>query len=107
MNHIDKKWDELISFLDRKAFDPILSRSDQEFADLFRSLFRDVRRSTEKEKRHFHENYFTAEEVKRNYLRDLNSITAQKETGSLGSWDFHSFLKFKEEFLDLCERLGV
>lgn len=107
MDHGDKKREQLISFLDKKAFDPILSRSDLEYADRYRPLFRDVKRSTENEKRRFHENYSTAEDVKRNYLRDLNSRTAQKKNRELRELSLPQLPQFKEEFLELCRKLRV
>ena len=98
MDHGEKKREQLITFLDKKAFDPVLSRNDMEFADRYRPLFRDVKRSTENEKRRFHENCVTAEDVKRNYLSDLNSRTAYKENGDLENRGYHRFHNLKRNF---------
>ncbi len=107
MDQDQKKREQLIAFLDQKAFDPILSRSEGEFADRYRHKFRDVYRSTENEKRRFHENYTTATEVKQNYLSDLNSRTAQKKNAELRELGLPQLPQFRNEFMDLCKKLGI
>lgn len=107
MEHRDKKRDQLISFLDKHAFDPILDKNEGEFADRYRPLFRDVKRSTENEKKRFHEDYITAQDVKQNYLSDLNSTTARKKNKELEELGLPQLPRFKDEFLQLCKKLGV
>lgn len=107
MDQEENKREKLVSFLDQKAFDPILRRSEGEFADRYRHKFRDVYRSTENEKKRFHERYTTATEVKQNYLSDLNSRTAQKKNAELRELGLPQLPQFHDEFLELCKKLGI
>lgn len=99
--------EELVSFLDKKVFDPVLSTSSDKYEGKKKDLFNDVKRSTESEKRRFHESYQSAEAVRNNYLSDLDSKTAQKKDAELSSLGLPKLPDFKDEFLGLCERLGV
>ena len=97
----------LLDFLDQKVFDPILSKSEDEFdTEGKRKKFEDVKKSTEEEKQRFH-NYETAEDIKENFQRDLNSEPAKKVQSKLRSLDLPHLPEFKEEFFRLCEQLGV
>lgn len=95
-------------FLDEKAFDPILSKSEDEFPEgSKRDKFKDVKRSTESEKQRFHHDHSTAKDVKNNYLSDLNSQTAEKKNRELEDLGLPRLTQFRDQFLDLCNRLGV
>ncbi len=104
----DDKKEKLVSFLDQKAFDPILNTSEDKYSsDSDKTKFRDVKRSTESEKRRFHDHYQSAQEVKNNYLSDLNSETAKKKNAELRDLGLPRLPQFRDDFLDLCDRLGV
>lgn len=103
----EKKRKNLIAFLDRNAFDPILSQSADRFSGHDREMFEDVRRSTESEKRRFHDNYLTAKDVRDNYLSDLNSRAAQKKNHELEELGLPRLPQFRDEFMDLCDKLGL
>ncbi len=68
---------------------------------------RDVVQSTENEKNRFHNDYRTAEDVKNNYSSDLNSQTAKKKNAELQALGLPTLPQFKDEFIRLCEALGV
>lgn len=55
--------EKLVSFLDTKAFNPILKKKESDFSRQRLEKFEDVKQSTEKEKQRFHEKYSFAEEV--------------------------------------------
>ncbi len=79
-----EKREKLVKFLDQKAFDPILSKSADDYPDENKKKkFQDVKKSTESEKNRFHNEYKTAAEVKDNYLSDLDSRTAKKKNAEL------------------------
>ncbi len=101
------KREELVEFLDRKVFDPVLSTSSDKFEGKQKDMFQDVKRSTESEKRRFHESYRSAEEVRSNYLSDLDSKAAKKKDAELSALGLPKLPDFKNEFLGLCDRLGV
>jgi hypothetical protein len=98
---------KLVEFLDRKAFDPVLSTSVDKYSGRQREKFEDVRHSTESEKQRFHDDYRTAVDVKQNYLSDLNSQTARKKNAELKELGLPRLPELKDEFLHLCEELEV
>ncbi len=102
-----EKKEKLVRFLDEKAFDPILRKSGDDFSGEEKKKFEDVKKSTESEKRRFHEEYKSAREVKDNYLSDLSSKTAKKKNAELEELGLPRLPEFKEEFLNLCNELGV
>ena len=107
MRSDDRKIEELLKFLNQKVFDPILRAlpEDYESHDLKKKL-NNVKRRTESEKHIFHEHQ-TAEEVKKNYLADLDFRTARKTDYELDELKLPSLPKVKDEFLRLCENLRV
>jgi hypothetical protein len=102
-----EKRQKLVRFLDDKAFDPILHKSANDYSGKQRQKFEDVKRSTANEKKRFHDKYGTAEEVKRNYLSDLSSRTAKKKQKELDELRLPTLPEFRDEFLELCKKLGV
>jgi hypothetical protein len=108
MNQNEKKREELLDFLDSRAFDPVLKTSPDRYNDEeLRSKFEDVRRSTESEKHRFHENYRTPSDVKNNYLSDLTSRTAKKKNAELEQLGLPQLPQLRDEFMDLCNKLGI
>jgi hypothetical protein len=103
----ERKREELLKFLNQKVFDPILRALPEDYKseDLKRKL-QNVKRRTESEKHLFHE-FQTAEEVKKNYLADLDFRTARKIDHELDELKLPSLPKVKDEFLRLCEKLRV
>ncbi len=101
------KRDELVRFLDEKVFDPILRASPDRFSGTERRRYEDVRRSTENEKHRYHDDYKTAQSVKENYLSDLGSETGKKKTAELESLHLPTLPQIHDDFLKLCEKLGI
>ena len=104
----DKKRTQLLAFLDKKAFDPILSTSRDNFkSEILQREFDNVKKSTESEKHRFHDQYQTAAEIKSNYLSDLNSKTAHRKNKELQDLGLPQLPQFKDDFINLCNRLGI
>jgi hypothetical protein len=103
----DRKREELLKFLNQKVFDPILRALPEDYKseDLKKKL-NDVKKRTESEKHIFHE-LQTAEQVKKNYLADLDFRTSRKTDYELDELRLPSLTKVKDEFLRLCEKLKV
>lgn len=103
----DREREELLKFLNQKVFDPILRALPEDYKseDLKKKL-NDVKKRTESEKHIFHE-LQTAEQVKKNYLADLDFRTARKTDYELDELKLPSLTKVKDEFLRLCEKLKV
>ncbi len=106
MNDKDKR-EQLVRFLDEKAFDPILRKSEDEFSGEKKEKFQDVKKSTESEKQRFHNDYRTAKDVKDNYLSDLHSSTAKKKNNELEDLGLPRLPEFREEFMRMCDDLEV
>lgn len=104
----DNKKDQLVDFLDRKVFEPILTKSPDDYkSEKEREMLRDVQESTEAERERFREQYDSAERVKDMYHSDLSSSAARKiheESKELGLPQMEDVW---EEFNELCEKLEV
>ncbi len=99
--------EELVSFLDRKVFDPILRASPERYGDRDRERLDHVKANTESEKKRFHDDYRTAEEVRDNYRSDLSSRTAGRVNRDLEELGLPTLPSVRDEFEALSERLGV
>ncbi len=73
---------QLLDFINKKAFDPILKAKPNKFNDEDREAFEEVRRKTENEKKNFEE-YSTAEEIKKNYLSNVRFKSGCKSKQSI------------------------
>jgi hypothetical protein len=100
--------EELLRFLDRRAFKPVLRASPDDYAsDADKELLEDMKRRTETEQERYHHRYKTAEEVRTNFLRDLSSEPAQRVHAELRRLSLPALPELKDEFLKLCDELGV
>ena len=63
-------------------------------------------RKTENEKKNF-EKYGTAEEIKKNYLSNVHSKAAAKVNAQLEKLKLPTMPEHKNEFIELCNKLGV
>jgi hypothetical protein len=103
-----EKREKLVRYLDRKAFNPILRSSEDDFKGRkLKEEFKNVKKSTESEKERFHNRYKTAKQVKDNYLGDLSSRTAKKKNAELKNLGLPQLPQFRDEFLKLCDKLKV
>lgn len=98
--------ERLVSFLDRKVFDPILKRKGRGFDERQKRTLEQVQKKTDREKERFH-NYRTAERVRRAYLNDLSSEPAQRVNAKLEQLGLPKLPDVHDDFLSLCDRLGV
>lgn len=73
---------QLLDFINKKAFDPILKTKPDKFKGKDREDFEDVRRKTESEKKNF-EDYGSADEIKKNYLSNVHSKAPAKVNDQL------------------------
>lgn len=98
---------QLLDFINKKAFDPILKANPNKFNEKDRESFEDVRRKTESEKKQFNEDYTTADEIKKNYLSNVRSKAAKKVNEQLEKLGLPTMPEHKDEFMELCSKLGV
>jgi len=98
---------ELLNFIDKNAFDPILKASPNRLSEQDKGKLEDIQRKTENEKKQFHKEYKTAEEVKKNYLSDVRSKAAVKVNKELEHLNLPTLPQLKDEFMELCKKLDV
>jgi hypothetical protein len=98
---------ELLDFIDKNAFDPILKAKPNKLSEEDKGKLEDIQRKTANEKKQFHEEYKTAEEVKKNYLSDVRSKAAVKVNKELEHLDLPTLPELKDKFMELCKKLEV
>jgi hypothetical protein len=98
--------DELVAFLDRKAFDPVLHAKPSDVPQGKRAAPEDVQRATEAERERYHR-YGSADEVIRMFEDDLNSEPAKKVHRKLSELGLPTLNDLRAEFEALAERLDV
>ncbi len=104
----NEKKKELVSFLNRKAFDPVLRASPDDYRTKpEKKMLEDIQRSTASEKDRYEKSYKTAGEVRSRYLDDLSSTAAKKKNSELEKLHLPKLPDLKSDFLKLCDRIGV
>lgn len=93
---------ELLGFLDRHVFDPILRASADRYSEADRKKLVDVQERTRSEKDRFR-GYSNAQEIIDNYKSDLHSSTAKRVNSELEKLKLPTLPSVKDEFLRLAE----
>jgi len=92
---------ELINFLNKRVFDPILNASPSDYSDADQKKLKDVQDRTRSEKDRFH-HYSSASEVIDNYKSDLHSSTAKRVNRELEQLKLPTLPSVKDEFLEVA-----
>jgi len=92
---------ELLSFLDRKVFNPILHASSDDYSDTDQRKLKDVQDRTRSEKDRFH-HYGSAREIVDNYKGDLHSSTAKRVNGELEKLKLPTLPSVERDFRELA-----
>lgn len=92
---------ELLSFLDKHIFHPILNANEDKFGTKQREDLADVKKRTEVEKARFH-GYDSAERIVAMYKDDLSSEKAKPVNARLQDLGLPRLADVKEEFLKLA-----
>ncbi len=104
----DEKRERLLQFLDARLFDPILKVPPTRYArESERMRLADVKRTTAKEKHRFHSDLHSAAEVKASFLADLGDCAGRRCNRELAALHLPRYSDFRDEFMRLCDRLGV
>lgn len=101
----DKK-NELLHFLERKAFDPVLHARTDGRSDAEKKKLAHVQDATRAEIDRYH-HYGSAEELVTNFKRDLSSEPAKKIHAELRSLDLPTIEDIRDEFERRAESLGI
>ena len=89
---------DLLAFLDRRVFDPILHASANTYSEADQKKLKDVQDRTRSEKERFR-TYGSAHEVIENYKRDLHSRTAKRVNSELEHLKLPTLPSVEDEFL--------
>jgi hypothetical protein len=92
---------ELLDFLDKRVFHPILNAKKEHRSEKEREELEDVQKRTEAEKARFH-GYNSVEEVVRMYKDDLSSPKAKPVNARLQDLKLPILADVKDEFLKLA-----
>ncbi|MGB7843053.1 MAG: hypothetical protein WBL21_09695 [Salinimicrobium sp.] len=102
-----EKKKKLLDILNKKAFNPILDKSKDDYdSEDKKKKLEEVQQNTKSKKERF-ENYNTPEEVRENYLHVLSSEKDENLEEKLKDLDLPRLSQIKKEFLDLCKELDV
>jgi hypothetical protein len=101
------KREELLEFIDKNAFDVILKTKTERFEGKDKENFEGILKKTENEKKKFHNDYKTPEEVKQNFLQNVRSEAAEKVNKDLEKFGLPTLPQLKDEFMELCKKLEV
>jgi hypothetical protein len=101
----DKKR-ELVDFLVKKAFDPVLHAKADGRSEADKRKLEHVRDATQAEIERYRD-YSSAEEVVSNFRRDLHSRAAKKVHAELRSLHLPTLNDIRNEFEDKARELGI
>lgn len=100
--------EKLLNLLDRKAFDPVLKASPDDYrSESDKKKLRDVQETTRKTQQSYHEKYKTARDVRDNFRDDLSSEAAKKVHRQLHDLGLPTLNDIKDEFEKLADEVGV
>ena len=92
---------ELLDFLDKHIFHPILNAKEDRYDERARHILRDVKRKTEEEKARFH-GYDSAERIVAMYKDDLTSEIARPVNAHRKDLNLPTLADVKPGFLQLA-----
>lgn len=98
--------EQLVSLLERKAFNPVLQAKPDSYSDADREKLETVQDKTRTEVERFR-NYGSAQEVVTNFKRDLHSEPAKRVHRQLEHLNLPTIHDVRDEFEELTERLEV
>ncbi|WP_274423169.1 hypothetical protein [Chelativorans sp. YIM 93263] len=98
--------EKLVNFLDRKAFEPVLSADPDSYPQDKHNALKDVQDATRAERERFHD-YDSAKEVYQMYEDDLTSEPAQEINRKLRDLDLPTLKDVRGEFEELAQEMGV
>ena len=97
---------QLIDLLNRKVFDPVIHASESGKSDAEKQKLEKIKGQTRTEQQRYH-HYEDAAKVKQMYRDDLRSAPAEKVHRESHQLGLPALPDIREEFEQLCHRLGV
>jgi hypothetical protein len=98
---------ELLDLLDKKAFDPVLNASPDDYTKDKRNALKDVQGTTRSTQKRYHDHYKTAQDVYANYKDDLSSDAAQDVDRELRDLGLPTLKEIQWEVEKKAQELGI
>jgi hypothetical protein len=102
----DRNKDELVQFLEERAFKPVLNARPSGRSEADRRKLEHVQKATRAEIERFH-HYGSAKEVLTNFRRDLDSAPAKRVHAELRSLGLPTIHDVRDEFERRAAALGL
>lgn len=102
----DDKQDQLIRFLERRAWRPVLKAPEDEYPDADQKRLERVKRKTESQQQRYRD-YNSAGQVRQEFQDDLSSQAAKRVNADLRKLDLPTQPDVADEFFRLADKLGV
>jgi transposase len=100
--------EQLLGYLDREAFEPVLKASPDDYAsERQKEKLRDVQQLIRSTQQRYHKDYTSAGEVVHHFRRDLTSEATQQVHEDLHSLGLPALPDVKYGFNTLARKLGV
>jgi uncharacterized protein (UPF0305 family) len=104
----NKARQKLLDFLDKKAFEPVLKASPDDYdSERDKEKLKEVQETTRSTQESYHKRYTTTEDVVKNFRSDLSSEPAKKVHGELRSLGLPTLPDIKDEFNRLVDELDI
>jgi hypothetical protein len=104
----DNAREKLVGWLDRKAFDPVLHASPEAYKSAEeKKKLAYVQAATRRDKKRYHDDYRSAEDVYRNFHEDLGSDAAANVRQQLRDLHLPVTSDIEQDFDELAGRMGV
>lgn len=98
---------KLVNFLDRKAFDPVLNASADDYSQSKQDKLKHAKNATRRARDRYHNDYRSAEAVRDNFHNDLSSDEAKKVDRELRELNLPTLQSVQGDFDKLCRDLSV
>lgn len=85
----------------------MLNASERDYSESDKKILEEVKSKTCTEKERYHNDYSSAKQVRDNFISDLHSEAAKSVHAKLKRLELPRLPDIRDEFLELCDRLGV
>lgn len=102
----DDKQRQLVRWLERRAWNPILRASPDDYAEADRKRLQRVQRKTEAQRERYR-GYQSAGQLRQEFQDDLHSQAAKSTNADLRKLDLPTQRDVADDFLKTADRLGV
>jgi hypothetical protein len=99
-------WQELLTFLESRVFDPVLTSSPKGYSESDQRVLEQLKRKTEFQK-HRYRTYASGAQIRQAFEDDLHSQAGRKIHAALERLRLPSLGAVRDEFFEVASRLGI